>query len=175
VKFLATAIAGAYVVEPEPHADDRGSFARIFCKREFGAQGIDFEVLQSNLARNAFAGTVRGLHFVERPLQEQKLVRCVAGAVFDVIVDMRPDSPTRHSCCWVRLDAVNRLALFIPSGVAHGYQVLEDNTDFMYLTDQYYSPGVELGVRYSDPKLAIPWPLQVRGVTGRDMEWPLLS
>lgn len=174
MKFRPTPIAGAWVIDPEPHRDERGSFARVFCRREFEEVGIRFEVAQSNLARNLWAGQVRGLHYVDAPEQEQKLVRCVSGAVLDVIVDMRPESPTLHACFWTRLDPDNGHGLFIPSGVAHGYQALEDRTDFMYLTDHFYRPGIEKGVRYNDPKLGIPWPLPPRGVTERDGMWPLI-
>jgi dTDP-4-dehydrorhamnose 3,5-epimerase len=175
VKFEPTSVAGAWLVKPEPHEDPRGSFARIFCSREFEGAGLQFVVAQSNLARSRHAGQVRGLHYVPSPEVEQKLVRCVAGAVLDVIVDMRRDSPTWLACFSTRLDPVNNHALFIPSGVAHGYQVLEDDTDFMYLTDGFYRAGLEKGVRYDDPRLAIPWPLPPRGVTERDATWPLIA
>jgi len=175
VKFLPTPVDGAWLIEPEPYEDVRGSFARIFCRREFQAAGLPFEVVQSNLARNRFAGIVRGLHYQEPPAEERKLVRCVAGAVFDVIIDMRPASPTRHKTFGVRLDAARAHSLFIPAGVAHGYQTLEDGTDFMYLTDQFYAPGVEKGVRYNDPYFSIPWPLEPKEVTPRDSSWPLVQ
>ena len=175
MKFAQTPIAGAYLVELEPKEDARGSFARAFCKREFAEQGIGFDIVQCNLAHTNHAGVVRGLHYQEAPAAEQKLVRCVAGAVFDVLVDMRRESPSYRKVYWARLDAVNRLALMIPAGVAHGYQTLTDGTDFLYLTDQYYSPGHEKGVRFSDPALAIPWPLAPRDVTPRDSAWPLLA
>jgi dTDP-4-dehydrorhamnose 3,5-epimerase len=174
MKFKQTTIAGTYLIELEPRVDSRGSFARVFCKRELAAQGIEFQVAQSNLARTHKGGVIRGLHYQEAPAEEQKLVRCVAGAVFDVLVDMRPGSSTFQSVYHVRLDAVNCSALLIPAGVAHGYQTLADSTDFLYLTDQFYSPGDERGVRYSDPRLAIPWPLPPRDVTERDSNWPLL-
>jgi dTDP-4-dehydrorhamnose 3,5-epimerase len=172
--FTPIPIAGAFLIELEPRADARGSFARAFCRREFEAQGVAFEVVQCNLARTHQAGVVRGLHFQEPPAQEQKLVRCIAGAVLDGLVDMRPDSPTYRVVYSTRLDADNRCALFIPSGVAHGYQVLADDTEFFYMTDQFYSPGHERGVRYDDPKLGIDWPLPPRDVADRDRQWPLL-
>ena len=175
MKFSETDIAGAYLIELEPHVDDRGSFARAFCKREFDENGIRFEILQSNLAFTKDAGVIRGLHYQEPPMQEQKLVRCISGAVFDVLVDMRPSSPSYRATLETRLDSRNRDALFIPTGVAHGYQTLEQNTEFFYMTDQYYEPGLEKGVRYSDPALAIAWPLSPSGVTERDQNWPLLD
>lgn len=173
--FKSTTIAGAFVIELEPKEDDRGSFARSFCRREFAAQGIEFSVAQCNLARSFRSGIVRGLHYQEPPAAERKLVRCVAGEVFDVIVDMRPDSSTYRAVFHLLLNPVNRSSLFIPAGVAHGYQVLADNTEFLYMTDEFYSPGHEKGVRYSDPYLSIPWPLPVRQVTDRDQAWPLLT
>jgi dTDP-4-dehydrorhamnose 3,5-epimerase len=172
--FTPTTIAGAMLVDLEPHVDARGSFARAFCKREFAQQGIDFDVVQCNLARSQHAGIVRGLHYQEHPAEERKLVRCIAGAVFDVLVDMRPASASFRATFHVRLDAARRQSLYVPAGVAHGYQALEDGTEVLYMTDQYYAPGVERGVRYSDPRLAVPWPLPARDVAERDQRWPLL-
>jgi dTDP-4-dehydrorhamnose 3,5-epimerase len=174
VIFTPTPLAGAFLVALEPKVDERGSFARAFCKREFAAAGIAFDVVQTNLAVTAHAGTVRGLHYQLPPAQESKLVRCLRGAVFDALVDMRPNSPTYRGVLWQRLDDESRLALFVPAGVAHGYQTLIDDTEFMYLTDQYYTPGQERGVRFDDPAIAVPWPLPARGVTPRDYAWPFL-
>ena len=117
---------------------------------------------------------MRGLHYQVDP-PEQKIVRCIAGAVFNAIVDVRPDSPTRLATFHLRLDPVDRVGLFVPAGVAHGYQALEDHTEVMYLTDQFYEAGRERGVRYCDPALAIPWPITPRNVTPHDEEWPLLE
>lgn len=172
--FEQTAIPGAFVIRLEPREDDRGSFSRAFCKREMAAAGLDFDIAQANIVRTHNAGVVRGVHYQVEPAPERKIVRCLRGAVFDVIVDMRPDSPTFRQVHTMRLDDVARLALFIPAGVAHGYQTLLPQTDFFYLTDQYYTAGLEKGVRYSDPSLGIPWPLPPRDVVARDMEWPLL-
>jgi dTDP-4-dehydrorhamnose 3,5-epimerase len=173
--FRKLPIDGAFLVELEPKADSRGSFARAFCRREFEAQGIRFEVAQCNLARTTHAGVVRGLHYVEPPAEEQKLVRCVAGAVLDALVDMRPASPTYRRVFHAHLDSDERKALFIPSGVAHGYQTVADDTEFFYMTDQFYAPGVERGVRFNDPALGIPWPLPPRDVAQRDLDWPSLT
>ena len=170
-----TPITGAFLVDLEPRVDSRGTFARAFCRKEFATAGIDMEVVQSNLARTSHAGVVRGLHYQRPPGQERKLVRCIAGAMFDALVDMRPESPTFHQAWWIRLDPVARQALFIPHGVAHGYRALEIDTEVLYMTDQYYMPGLEMGVRFDDPTLAIPWPLAARDVTPRDLQWPLLS
>lgn len=173
--FTPTPIAGAWLVDLEPHEDARGSFARAFCLREFEAHGIRFGIAQANLAHTHRAGVVRGLHFQLPPHEDQKLVRCVTGAVFDVIIDMRPASATERAVFSVRLDARRRQALFIPGGVAHGYQALEDGTEFLYMTDQFYAPGLERGVRYSDPALGLTWPLPPHDVAERDERWPLLT
>lgn len=174
MRFTRTTIEGAWVIDLEPRVDSRGSFARAYCQREFAEHGIRFEIVQANLAFTNLAGVVRGLHYQEPPHEDQKLVRCVRGAVLDVIVDMRPQSPTYRAVFSVRLDAVERRALFVPGGVAHGYQALEDGTEFLYMTDQFYTPGLEHGVRYSDPHLGSPWPLPPRDVAERDETWPLL-
>lgn len=175
MRFVPTTIDGAYVVELEPHADARGSFARAFCRRELEAHGLALDVAQCNLARTVHAGVVRGLHYQVAPAEERKLVRCVAGEILDVLVDMRPTSPTHRAVFQVRLDAASARAIFVPSGVAHGYQTLVDGCDVFYMTDQFYAPGLEKGVRYSDPALGIAWPLPPRDVTPRDEGWPLLG
>ena len=175
MRFTPLPIDGSFLVDLEPHTDHRGSFARAFCRREFAAQGVDFQVAQANLARTAKAGVVRGLHYQTAPAEERKLVRCLAGAVFDALVDMRPASPSYRKVFCTRLDSVQRQALYVPGGVAHGYQALVDDTEFMYLTDQFYAPGVETGVRFDDPALAIAWPLPPRDVADRDRAWPLLA
>jgi dTDP-4-dehydrorhamnose 3,5-epimerase len=174
VIFEPTGIEGALVIRLEPREDARGSFSRAFCKREMASVGLDFDIAQANLVRTHHPGVVRGLHFQLEPAPERKIVRCLRGAVFDAIVDMRPDSATFRKVHTMRLDEVNRLALFIPGGVAHGYQTLVPDTDFFYLTDQFYVAGQEKGVRYCDPSLGIPWPLPARDVAARDNEWPLL-
>ena len=173
--FTPTSIGGAYLIDLDPRVDHRGSFARAFCKQEFAGAGIEFDILQCNLAHTNHAGVVRGLHFQEKPVEDNKLVRCVSGAVFDALVDMRVDSSTYREVLWVKLDAVARQALFVPGGVAHGYQALVNHTEFLYLTDQYYSPGLEKGVRFDDPSIAVPWPLPPVDVAERDRNWPLLA
>lgn len=173
--FEPLEIIGAYRVLLEPRIDERGSFARAFCQRELQSAGIEFNVAQANLARTRKAGVIRGLHYQPEAAPERKLVRCLRGAVFDAIVDMRPDSPSYRRAHTMRLDDENRHALFIPAGVAHGYQVLAPDTEFFYMTDQFYVPGLERGVRYSDPSLGIDWPLEPHDVAQRDQEWPLLS
>jgi len=172
--FHETPIAGAWLIELEPFEDERGSFSRILCQDEFAAAGISLLVAQANLATSKRAGVLRGLHYHEKPVHEQKLVRCVAGAVFDVLFDMRPESPSWRTAFHVRLDAANRLSVFIPAGVAHGYQTLEPDTSFIYMTDHFYSPGFEKGVRFDDPILGVDWPLPPIDMAARDTRWPLL-
>lgn len=175
MKFEPVAIEGAFVIRLEPHVDARGEFARAFCQRELAAAGLPFSIAQANLVRTHHAGVVRGIHYQPEPAPERKLVRCLRGSVFDVIVDMRPESKTFRKVHSMQLDDVEKLALFIPAGVAHGYQTLQDETDFFYLTDQFYVPNLEKGVRYCDPALGVSWPLPARDVAARDLEWPLLG
>lgn len=173
--FTPTPIDGAYLIELEPRVDDRGSFARAFCKRELAQHGLSLDIVQCNLARTRKAGLVRGLHYQTDPDREAKLVRCITGAVLDAIIDMRRGSPSFRKTYSVRLDPKNRYSLFIPGGVAHGYQALEDDTEFLYMTDEYYVAGTEKGVRFDDPRLGIEWPLPPRDVTQRDRSWPPLD
>lgn len=173
--FETTPIAGAFVVKLEPKTDERGSFARAFCLREFASAGIQFSIAQCNLAQTKFRGTVRGLHYIAPPASEPKLVRCTAGEVLDVIIDMRIDSPTRHRVFHLTLNPSNRYSLFIPTGVAHGYQTQVDNTDFLYMAGDFYVPGLEMGVRFDDPALGIRWPLEPCNITERDRQWPLIN
>lgn len=173
--FTPTPIDGAFLIELEPRVDERGSFARAFCKRELAEHGLSLDIVQCNLARTLKAGLVRGLHYQTDPDREAKLVRCIGGAVYVAIIDMRAASPTRRKTFAVRLDPKNRYSLFVPGGVAHGYQALENDTEFMYMTDEYYVAGAEKGVRFNDPKLGVQWPLPPRDVTERDRSWPLLD
>lgn len=175
MKFQRTTIQGMFVVDLEPRSDDRGMFARAYCRREFEEQGIEFNVIQSNLAHTKYAGTVRGLHYQVEPAGEQKFARCVVGAVYDVTVDMRPESPTFRRTFAITLSAANRTSLFIPAGVAHGYQALEDGSDFFYMTDQGYEPSCERGVRFDDPLISIELPMPAILVSERDCRWPLLD
>lgn len=175
MKFRPTPILGAMLIELEPRNDPRGSFARAFCRREFESAGIDFEIAQCNLARSHRAGTVRGLHYQTEPALERKVVRCIAGAILDVLVDVRPGSASYGRSYALELDPVHRASIYVPAGIAHGYQTLQDSTEVFYMTDQYYSPGHENGVRFDDPALGIRWPLPPRDVTERDRSWPLLD
>src|SRR5690606_14044238 len=150
-KFQKTAIDIAFLIDIEPHADERGFFARTFCEREFRAHGIDPKIAQCNLCHNRHSGTVRGMHYQIAPAAESKLVRCLRGVIHDVIVDLRPDSPTFLKQVAVELSESNRRALYVPPLCAHGYQTLLPDTDVFYQTGEFYSPEHERGLRYDDP------------------------
>jgi dTDP-4-dehydrorhamnose 3,5-epimerase len=170
-----TAIEGVAILDLERRSDDRGFFARTFCVSEFGAAGLGTGVEQSNLSFNHKAGTVRGMHYQVAPHPEAKLVRCTAGAVVDIIVDMRPWSPTRLQHVRVELSAANRRALYVPPYFAHGYQTLDDDTEVTYQVGGTYAPQAERGLRWDDPALRLDWPLPVSMISAKDASWPLLA
>jgi dTDP-4-dehydrorhamnose 3,5-epimerase len=172
--FTETALKGAYIVDLELKHDDRGFFARTFCAREFEEHGLQPTVAQVNLSFNHKAGTLRGMHFLAEPGKETKFIRVIRGAILDVIVDLRPDSPTFHQHISVELTAENRRALYVPEPFAHGFQTLADETEILYQMGNFYSPGYERGLRYDDPALGIKWPLDVSVISERDRSWPLL-
>ena len=174
MRFTPTKLAGAYIIEPEPHADSRGLFARTFCANEFRAQGLVDVFVQCNTSWNVSKGTLRGLHFQLSPSSEVKLVRCTAGALWDVIVDLRPQSATYLQYVAVELTAGNRLALYIPEMFAHGFQTLEEGTEVFYQMSQFYAPKLARGIRYDDPKIGIKWPLPVTSISDLDLNWTLL-
>jgi dTDP-4-dehydrorhamnose 3,5-epimerase len=172
VIFRETDLAGAWVLEPERFTDDRGFFARTFCRDEFQAHGIDPTVAQCSVSYNHRKGTLRGLHFQIAPREEAKLVRCTRGAIFDAIVDLRPGSPThgRHFAVVLSAEAGNQL--YIPKGMAHGFQTLEDDTEVFYQISEMYAPELARGYRYDDPAFGIPWPLPVTVVADKDLALP---
>jgi dTDP-4-dehydrorhamnose 3,5-epimerase len=173
--FTETKLKGAFIVDLEPRGDDRGFFARAFCQREFDVRGLKPLVAQANISFNYQRGTVRGLHFQFPPAAETKFVRCSRGAILDVIVDLRPESPTYLEHVAVELTADNRRALYVPERFAHGYQVLEDNTETTYQVGQFYTPAAESGLRYSDWRLAVAWPLPVTDMSEKDRSWRVLE
>ncbi len=175
MRFHETPVPGAWLIELEPHADARGLFARTYCAREFAEQGIRFEVAQCNLSVNHRRGTLRGLHYQAPPSAEAKVVRCVRGAIHDVIVDLRPDSPAYRRHYAVDLSAENRLALFVPELCAHGFQTMTDGAEVSYLMGEFYDPDAQRGVRWDDPAFAIPWPLAVTEISEKDASWPLVE
>lgn len=175
MKFTETSLKGAYVIDLDLRSDHRGFFARIFCQQELKEYGLNSNIVQCNLSFNREKGTLRGLHYQKPPVTEAKLIRCVRGAIYDVIVDMRPDSPTYLQSFGVELSADNRRALYIPEMFAHGYQTLEDGTEALYSVSEFYTPCAESGLRYDDPVLGIDWPLPAVEVSEKDLSWPLLE
>jgi dTDP-4-dehydrorhamnose 3,5-epimerase len=175
LKFIETQLSGAYVIELEEISDNRGFFARSFCAREFEAHGLNPAVLQSNLSYNHLKGTLRGMHFQAPPAAETKLVRCTAGSIWDVIVDIRPSSPTYLQHFGVELSAKNRRALYVPQNFAHGYLTLTDDAEVTYAVSEFYTPGAEGGFRHDDPDLKINWPIAVEVISGKDAAWPLIG
>jgi dTDP-4-dehydrorhamnose 3,5-epimerase len=170
--FTATPIPGALVIAPELLSDERGFFARAFCAREFAAHGLVAQVDQCNISFNRHRGTVRGLHLQRPPHAEVKLVRCTAGRVYDVIVDVRPQSPTFRRHFAVELDPRSHTMLYVPEGVAHGFQTLEDDTELFYQMSVAFHPDAAAGVRWNDPAFAIAWPLPVSVISTRDQSYP---
>ncbi len=163
------------VVELDRKEDDRGFFARGFCAREFETHGLSSRVMQANLSFSAKRGTLRGMHYQVPPASEPKFIRCVRGAIWDVIIDMRPDSPTYRQHFGIELSAENRMALYIPDLFAHGNQALTENVELFYLVGEFYTPGCERGIRYDDPAIGIDWPLPVTVISAKDQSWPLLE
>ena len=168
-------LAGAYVVDHERKSDFRGFFARTFCTREFEAHGLRPTVAQCNVAFNHYRGTIRGMHYQVGPSRETKLVRCTRGAILDVIIDMRPGSPTYLRHVAVELTAENHRALYVPGMFAHGYQALTDGAEVTYQVGEFYTPGYERGLRHDDPAFGIEWPLPVSVISEKDAGWPLFE
>jgi dTDP-4-dehydrorhamnose 3,5-epimerase len=172
MRFIPTELAGAWLIELELRHDARGYFARTFCEQEFAGQGLVSRFVQCNVAWNKAAGTLRGLHYQAAPHAETKVVRCTRGALYDVIVDLRPGSPTRGKWVAVELAPMNGLMLYVPEGFAHGYQTLEPDTEVSYLMSALPVPEAERGLRWDDPALAIRWPLPSPILSDRDRSHP---
>jgi len=173
--FTETKLKGAFVIDIERREDSRGFFARAFCQREFEAHGLKQVIAQSNLAFNHVKGTLRGMHFQFPPAAETKLVRCTRGAILDIIVDLRPESLTYLQHTAVELSADNSRALYVPERFAHGYQVLQDKTETSYQVGEFYTPGSEGGLLYSDSRLGLLWPLPVTLISEKDQTWKRLD
>jgi dTDP-4-dehydrorhamnose 3,5-epimerase len=173
--FREATLAGAFLIELEQHVDERGFFARTFDPEELAAHGLAAQIVQMSMAHNTSAGTVRGMHFQYPPYAEVKFVRCTRGAVHDVIVDLRPESPTFAQSYAVDLDADTGATLYVPERFAHGYQTLTDETDVTYAMTAPYAPEAAAGLRHDDPELGIAWPLAVSCISERDRGWPLLE
>jgi dTDP-4-dehydrorhamnose 3,5-epimerase len=172
MRFVPTPLEGAYLLELERHEDERGFFARTWAAEELAAHGLAANVVQCSVSRNTYAGTLRGMHFQEPPHWEVKLVRCTAGAVYDVIVDLREGSPTHAQWFGAELDAERGTALYIPKGFAHGFQTLVDGAEVLYMMADPYVPEAASGVRFDDPAFGIEWPLPIRTMNDRDRSWP---
>ena len=173
--FTETKLKGAFVIDIERRGDKRGFFARAFCQKELEAHGLKPVIAQANLAYNIKMGTLRGMHFQFPPSAETKLVRCTRGTILDIIVDLRPESPTYLQHIAVELDEDNYRALYVPERFAHGYQVLADKTETSYQVGEFYTPGCEGGLLYNDPKIGLDWPLPVSVISEKDEAWRPLS
>jgi len=173
--FRETILKGAFVIEMEKFEDKRGFFARAWCQKEVEANGLVSRVVQTNISFNKKRGTLRGMHYQVAPYEQIKLVRCTRGVIYDVIIDLRPDSPTFRKWTGVELTAENYTMLYVPENFAHGFQTLEDNTEVTYQVSQFYSPESERGVRYDDPVFQAEWPLPVEVISEKDIAWPYCS
>ncbi len=172
MRFTETPLKGAFVIEPEPRSDPRGFFARLFCEQEFQEHGLDFQLRQANDSLSRTRYTLRGLHYQLAPKQETKLVRCVTGAVWDVAVDLRPNSATFGHHYAVELTAQNRKMMYVPKGFAHGFLTLSQEAEVIYLVDEFYAPELERGIRWNDPRFSIPWPHTPQVLSQRDQDHP---
>jgi dTDP-4-dehydrorhamnose 3,5-epimerase len=171
VTFTETPLRGAFVIDPAPLEDARGLFARTWCRREFEAHGLEIRIAQCSTSFNKKKGTLRGLHHQVPPFEETKLVRCTRGSIYDVIVDLRADSPTFTRFFAAVLTADNRKAIYVPAGFAHGFQTLEDDTEVLYQISEFYAVDHSRGVRWDDPVFAIPWPDDERMIVERDRRY----
>lgn len=173
--FTPTDLNGAWLVEPEPFRDPRGWFARTFCEREFAERGLETRFVQHSTSQNVMKGTLRGMHFQRGADAEVKLVRCLKGAIYDVIIDLRPDSATFKRWFGAELTAENVRQLYIPKGFAHGFQTLSDDCEIGYLISEFYAPAASTGVRWDDPAFAITWPMAPTVLSDKDRAWPDLE
>lgn len=175
MKFIPTILTGAYIIEPTPFIDERGFFARTYCKKEFEQIGFKGEWVQLNHSITNSKGTIRGMHFQNPPFSEVKMVKCIAGAVFDVIIDLRKNSPTFLKWFGAELSAGNKKMMFIPEGFAHGFQALTDDCGLIYHHSNFYTPGAEGGIKYDEPLVNIEWPLSISSISDRDKNHPYLT
>lgn len=171
MEFIETPVMGAWLIDLKRISDDRGFFARSWCRRELEAHGLETDLAQINVGFSVTKGTLRGMHYQRAPEAEVKIVRCTMGAVYDVVVDLRPDSPTHKRWAAYELTEDNRRQLYIPEGCAHGYQTLVDGAEITYLTSRFYAPDCATGVRFDDPAFGIEWPLPVSSISDADRGW----
>lgn len=171
MRFIPTPLAGAYLIEPEPVPDERGFFARTWCRNEFAENGLNPDLLQCNISYNKTRGTLRGMHYQQAPHAEAKLVRCTQGGIYDVIIDLRPDSGTFTRWFGAELTAENRNALYVPEGFAHGFITLRDDTEVLYQMTEFFHAECAAGVRWDDPVFSIQWPAEVKVISERDKSY----
>lgn len=171
MKFIESPLKDAFIIEAEPIEDERGMFARSWCQREFFDHGLNPKIVQCSISFNKKRGTLRGMHYQIKPFEEAKLVRCTMGSIYDVIIDLRTNSPTFKQWFAVQLSETNRRMLYVPEGLAHGFQTLEDNTEVFYQMSEYYSPGYSRGVRWNDPSFSIQWPEDNRIISEKDQQF----
>ena len=169
--FSETELPGAFVIDLEKIEDERGFFARAWCQRELRDHGLESRIAQCNMSFNKRKGTLRGMHFQRPPHEEVKLIRCIRGALYDVIIDLRPESAANKRWIGVELTAENRRMLYVPRGFAHGFQTLEEDTETFYMVSEFYTPGAESGVRWDDPSFGIDWPLPPSEISDKDQQW----
>ena len=172
MKFIPTPLNGAFVIELEKRGDERGFFARAFCIKEFESIGLSHNLVQINNSLSKDTGTLRGMHYQLATKSEDKIVRCIKGKLYDVIIDLRPNSSTFKKWFGAELSAENRLSLYVPKGFAHGFITMEDNTETFYLVTEFYSPENERGIRYNDPEFNIKWPIEPKVISDKDLNHP---
>lgn len=173
--FIKTPLEGAYVIDLDKKGDERGFFARFFCTKEFSSNGLEPSFVQVNNSSSAKKGTLRGMHYQLAPKGETKLVRCIKGSLYDVILDLRPDSKTFGQSFGCELTADNRRMMYVPKGFAHGFLTLQDDTEALYLVSEFYSPEHERGLRWNDPKFDIQWPISPETISDKDKNHPLFN
>ena len=173
--FRETTLKGAFIIDLEPSEDDRGSFARFFCRREFERHGLNPTLAQGSVSFNRRRGTLRGMHYQAAPCREAKVVRCTRGSIHDVIVDLREDSPTHLQWLAVELSAANQRMVYVPEDFAHGFQSLDDGSEVLYHISEFYSPEHARGLRWDDPLLNIAWPFSRLIISPRDLSYPFLA
>jgi len=171
MEFMETSLKGAYLIDIEKKGDDRGFFARVFCRKEFQNMGLSKEFKQVNTSFSALKGTLRGMHYQLMPSAEVKVVRCISGAIFDVILDLRPDSPSYGHWFSKILNSENRLMMYVPRGFAHGFMTLTENTEVFYFSSEFFTPQLEKGIRYDDPNFNIEWPIKPTEISQKDANW----
>ena len=175
MKFYKAELEGAYIIELDKLEDQRGFFARTWCQKEFEEQGLAARIAQANVSFNTRAGTLRGMHYQDAPKEETKLIRCTRGALYEVIIDLRRGSPTYKRWICAELTEQNYKMLYVPAQFAHGYVTLEDKTEMIYFMSEFYTPGVERGLRWNDPEFGIIWPRPVEVISDKDANWPDFS